>query len=113
MNFRPKFHFQICIFCIIVTLHLPNHYNPVDIMVLKRQAVIQERPIDGKRPLRTICVGAGISGIVTAIRFPQRIPNLDLQIYEKNSDITGTWFENRYPGCACGMSTLFGFLCLI
>jgi hypothetical protein len=52
--------------------------------------------------LRVICVGAGISGIITAIRFPQRIPNLELQIYEKNPDITGTWFENRYPGCACG-----------
>lgn len=22
-------------------------------------------------------------------------------IYEKNPDIGGTWFENRYPGCAC------------
>jgi len=74
-------------------------------MVTKWQAVVEERPVDGKRPLRVICVGAGISGIITAIRFPQRIPNLELQIYEKNSDITGTWFENRYPGCACGMQT--------
>jgi cation diffusion facilitator CzcD-associated flavoprotein CzcO len=72
-------------------------------MVTKRQAVVEERPIDAKRPLRVICVGAGISGIITAIRFPQRIPDLELQIYEKNADITGTWFENRYPGCACGM----------
>ena len=71
-------------------------------MVGRSQAIIEERPIDGKRPLRVICVGAGISGIITAIRFPQRIPNLELQIYEKNPDITGTWFENRYPGCACG-----------
>ncbi|RDL41770.1 Uncharacterized protein BP5553_01749 [Venustampulla echinocandica] len=70
-------------------------------MVSKGQAVVEERPIDAKRPLRVICVGAGISGIITAIRFPQRIPNLDLQIYEKNTDITGTWFENKYPGCAC------------
>jgi cation diffusion facilitator CzcD-associated flavoprotein CzcO len=72
-------------------------------MVTERRAVVQDRSIDEKRPLRVVCVGAGISGIVTAIRFPQRIPNLNLQIYEKNVDITGTWFENRYPGCACGM----------
>jgi cation diffusion facilitator CzcD-associated flavoprotein CzcO len=71
-------------------------------MVTRNHAIVEERPIDGKRPLRVICVGAGISGIITAIRFPQRIPNLELQIYEKNPDITGTWFENRYPGCACG-----------
>lgn len=67
--------------------------NYRDNMVYRRQAVIEERPIDGARPLRVICVGAGISGILTAIRFPQRIPNLELQIYEKNPDITGTWFE--------------------
>ncbi|KAF2852465.1 FAD/NAD(P)-binding domain-containing protein [Plenodomus tracheiphilus IPT5] len=24
-----------------------------------------------------------------------------LQVYEKNSEVSGTWFENRYPGCAC------------
>jgi cation diffusion facilitator CzcD-associated flavoprotein CzcO len=46
-------------------------------------------------------IGAGISGIIASIRLPQRVLNLSLQIYEKNSDIGGTWFENRYPGCAC------------
>src|SRR4051812_23012684 len=34
------------------------------IMVTKRHAVVEERPIDGKRPLRVICVGAGISGLI-------------------------------------------------
>jgi cation diffusion facilitator CzcD-associated flavoprotein CzcO len=24
-----------------------------------------------------------------------------LTIYEKNAGVGGTWFENRYPGCAC------------
>jgi cation diffusion facilitator CzcD-associated flavoprotein CzcO len=36
-----------------------------------------------------------------AIRLPQRIPNLNLTIYEKNPEIGGTWYENRYPGVAC------------
>ncbi|OOQ89761.1 putative flavin-binding monooxygenase [Penicillium brasilianum] len=26
---------------------------------------------------------------------------MDLSIYEKNSDVGGTWLENRYPGVAC------------
>jgi cation diffusion facilitator CzcD-associated flavoprotein CzcO len=26
---------------------------------------------------------------------------LTLKIYEKNPDVGGTWYENRYPGCAC------------
>ena len=65
-------------------------------------AVIEPRSVNALRPLRAICIGAGISGIITAIRFPQKLHGVSLQIYEKNSDIGGTWFENRYPGCACG-----------
>ncbi|KAG7423143.1 FAD-binding monooxygenase moxY [Fusarium oxysporum f. sp. raphani] len=48
-----------------------------------------------------VCIGAGFSGILTAIRFPQRIPNVDLVIYDKNDDIGGTWLENVYPGVGC------------
>ena len=64
---------------------------------------IEERAIDEVRPLKVIVIGSGISGILSCIRLRQRIPNLDLCIYEKNADLGGTWFENRYPGCACGM----------
>jgi hypothetical protein len=54
-----------------------------------------EHCIDDYRPIKVICIGAGISGILTAIRFPQKVPNLTLQIYEKNPDVGGTWYENR------------------
>jgi hypothetical protein len=69
------------------------------------KVVIEERSVDEARPLRIVVIGAGISGILACIRFVQRIPNLDLCIYDKNADIGGTWFENRYPGCACGECT--------
>jgi cation diffusion facilitator CzcD-associated flavoprotein CzcO len=59
---------------------------------------LSEKAIDDDRNVRVICVGAGFSGVCTAIRFPQRIPNLSLTIYEKNADLGGTWFENR---CVC------------
>jgi cation diffusion facilitator CzcD-associated flavoprotein CzcO len=52
-------------------------------------------PIDHARPIKVICIGAGMSGILTAVRFPQRIRNLELTIYEKNAGIGGTWYENR------------------
>ncbi|BFZ63518.1 hypothetical protein YB2330_004641 [Saitoella coloradoensis] len=52
-------------------------------------------------PLRIICIGAGISGIITAIRFPQHLNNMSLTLLEKNSDVGGTWHENRYAGCQC------------
>lgn len=53
------------------------------------------KPIDQARPIKVICIGAGMSGILTGIRFPQKIANLELTIYEKNEGIGGTWFENR------------------
>lgn len=66
------------------------------------KSVLEQRSIDEARPLRVVVIGAGISGILACIRFVQRIPNLEICIYDKNADIGGTWFENRYPGCACG-----------
>jgi cation diffusion facilitator CzcD-associated flavoprotein CzcO len=65
--------------------------------------IIEERSIDHARPMRVVVIGSGLSGIIASIRLRQRVPNLDLCIYEKNDDVGGTWLENRYPGCACGM----------
>jgi len=65
--------------------------------------IISNRSIDTSRPLKIIIVGAGISGILTAIKLRERLhKNLSLTIYDKNEELGGTWFENRYPGCACG-----------
>jgi cation diffusion facilitator CzcD-associated flavoprotein CzcO len=63
--------------------------------------LISERALDEPRPLKVIYIGAGVSGICAAINLPKYVPNLELTIYEKNADVGGTWFENRYPGCAC------------
>ena len=65
--------------------------------------LISERSVDEPRPLKVIYIGAGVSGIVAAIKFPEYVPNVEIAVYEKNADVGGTWFENRYPGCACGM----------
>lgn len=73
--------------------------------------------IDEYRPLKVVVIGAGFSGIIAGIRcaisillckflanngryrFPQRIKNLDLTIYDKNAGVGGTWYTNRYPVC--------------
>ena len=59
-------------------------------------------PVDLARPIKVICIGAGMSGILCGIRFPQKISNLDLTIYDKNESVGGVWLENRYPGVTCG-----------
>jgi hydroxyversicolorone monooxygenase len=50
------------------------------------------------RKVRVLSIGAGVSGILNAYLFQKFGQNVELQIYEKNHDIGGTWLENRYPG---------------
>ena len=59
---------------------------------------IKDEPIENLRPLKVRVIGAGYSGIYLGIRIPQRLRNVDLQIYEKNEGVGGAWWENRYPG---------------
>jgi ribulose 1,5-bisphosphate synthetase/thiazole synthase len=52
------------------------------------------------RPISIIIIGAGVSGIAAVKLFKEKFVGqpVDLRIYEKNADVTGTWLENRYPG---------------
>jgi cation diffusion facilitator CzcD-associated flavoprotein CzcO len=63
-------------------------------------------PIHAERHVKIICIGAGASGLLMAYKLQRHFQNFDLRIYEKNVDISGTWFENRYPGFVCRMSIL-------
>ncbi|KAL4783776.1 FAD/NAD(P)-binding domain-containing protein [Aspergillus varians] len=62
---------------------------------------ITEKPLHTKRQLRVVCVGAGAAGLQIAYKAERLLENVDLQVYEKNSEIGGCWLANRYPGCAC------------
>lgn len=46
---------------------------------------------------RVAIIGAGFSGLLAGYRLAQA--GVPFVIYEKNSDVGGTWFENTYPGC--------------
>jgi cation diffusion facilitator CzcD-associated flavoprotein CzcO len=62
---------------------------------------IRETPMGTRRRIRVIFIGMGAAGINFSYFLPRQSQDVDLQIYEKNEDLGGTWFENRYPGCAC------------
>ena len=47
-----------------------------------------------------LIVGAGFSGICMGIKLLEAGMK-DFLIIEKSDDLGGTWYENRYPGCAC------------
>jgi cation diffusion facilitator CzcD-associated flavoprotein CzcO len=56
-----------------------------------------------------LIVGGGFSGLCMAIKLREAGMNSFLLI-EKSEDIGGTWYDNRYPGCACDIpSHLYSF----
>jgi cation diffusion facilitator CzcD-associated flavoprotein CzcO len=52
------------------------------------------------RQLRFAIIGAGMAGILAAIKLEQDGLD-DFTIYEKADRVGGTWRENTYPGIAC------------
>lgn len=56
-------------------------------------------PIYSERQMRIICIGAGASGLIFAYKLQRSFENCSFTIYEKNKEISGTWYENKYPGC--------------
>lgn len=60
------------------------------------------------RPFHVIIIGAGAAGIDFIHHAKAVLPalNVTFHCYEKNADVGGTWYENRYPGCACDVPSV-------
>jgi len=54
----------------------------------------------GERELRVVVIGAGMAGILSAIKLRESGID-DVVVYEKAERLGGTWRENTYPGLAC------------
>ena len=48
-----------------------------------------------------VIIGAGISGMCTAIDLIKRNNCKNFIILEKSARIGGTWSDNKYPGACC------------
>lgn len=55
---------------------------------------------NGGREVRVAIIGAGMAGILSAIKL-KGAGLTDFTIYEKADRLGGTWRENTYPGIAC------------
>ncbi|KAH8775593.1 hypothetical protein F5883DRAFT_261248 [Diaporthe sp. PMI_573] len=62
---------------------------------------VVDQPLGTSRPIRIVCIGAGVSGINLLRTLRLNLADYEAQVYEKNENVGGTWFENRYPGCRC------------
>jgi cation diffusion facilitator CzcD-associated flavoprotein CzcO len=59
--------------------------------------------------LDVVIIGAGFSGLSMAIALKKAGRN-SFRVFEKASDLGGTWLFNTYPGCACDVpSFLYSF----
>lgn len=62
-----------------------------------------------ERNLRVAIIGAGPGGLCMASQL-KRAGFEDIVLLEKGDDVGGTWYHNRYPGCACDIpSDLYSF----
>jgi 4-hydroxyacetophenone monooxygenase len=57
---------------------------------------VSEPPIAPPSNFRVVVIGAGVSGMLAAIRLAEA--GIDHVVLEKNADVGGTWLENAYPG---------------
>ncbi|MFD5434878.1 flavin-containing monooxygenase [Kitasatospora sp. NPDC127067] len=61
------------------------------------------------RHLKVAIIGAGISGLGTAIALLKAGID-DFLVFERAHDLGGTWRDNTYPGCACDVQAhLYSF----
>lgn len=51
-----------------------------------------------------VIVGAGFAGLL--MLHQTRVLGLSARVYERGSDVGGTWFWNRYPGARCDTESL-------
>src|SRR5215813_12872452 len=56
--------------------------------------------------LRFAVIGAGMSGILAAIKLREAGFD-DVAVYEKADRLGGTWRENTYPGLSCDVPSHF------
>ncbi len=91
---------------------VPDEYVPMMLeeMALDGGAARDEHwgdniPAAVRERFHVLVIGAGMSGILTAIRLCEA--GIPYTIVEKNERVGGTWFENSYPGCRVDVANHF------
>jgi predicted NAD/FAD-binding protein len=73
---------------------IPEHVATDDRTALPSGA--EEHDLGYARPMRVVCIGAGASGLDIAYKIDKHLKSFELQIYDKNPVLGGTWYENTY-----------------
>lgn len=65
---------------------------------------MSESRCNGNGVVDVLVVGAGVAGLYAIHKFRQL--GLTVRAFEAGSDLGGTWYWNRYPGCRCDVESL-------
>ncbi|MGE2836879.1 FAD-dependent oxidoreductase [Mycobacterium sp. SMC-4] len=89
---------------------VPEDYSPMIAEQIGLRPFVPERAeiAEGAEILNVAVIGAGVSGIVIARAL--EAAGIPYTVYEKNEEVGGTWWENRYPGARVDVpSNLYSF----
>ncbi len=93
----------------MVGQEVPSEYVPMMMEEMALDGVDSRATAPPARALppgfRVLVIGAGMSGLLTAIRLEQA--GIPYTVIEKNEGVGGTWYENTYPGCRVDIANHF------
>jgi 4-hydroxyacetophenone monooxygenase len=95
----------------LVGQEVPAEYVPMMLEELAldgkdaRDVEWRDVPVSARRRFRVLVIGAGMSGLLAAIRLEDA--GIPYTVVEKNAGVGGTWYENTYPGCRVDIANHF------
>ncbi len=95
----------------MVGQEVPDDYVPMMLeeMALDggdaRDVAWDDVPVESRARFRVVVIGAGMSGLLAAIRLEEA--GIPYVVLEKNDAVGGTWLENSYPGCRVDVANHF------
>ncbi len=96
----------------LLAAEVPEDYVPLVLEELELDGaeggeVAALRSVDAaaREAFEVLIIGAGISGLLAAIRLQQA--GVPYTLVDKNAGVGGTWYENRYPGARVDVGNHF------
>ncbi|MGV9713240.1 flavin-containing monooxygenase [Gordonia sp. NPDC003424] len=77
---------------------VPHEFTPMmaDIVHGATHATVDTQDPDAVEHLSAIVIGAGVAGMMMSVRLTEL--GIEHTVLEKNDEVGGSWWENRYPG---------------
>ena len=84
---------------------VPDEYVPMLLEEMELDGQDAGAVTEGSADLPVLVIGAGMSGLLAAIRLQQA--GYPFTVLEKNDGVGGTWWENSYPGARVDVGNHF------